>query len=137
MVWMRSLVFQVELTEAHGLVVQRNDESAMNQGLLLIEELLVLAVEVQRLFEIALHEVANSYLVNCNFGALEVIEQLRAEIQPFQEFDGSVEFASVFLNKGHAKGHVGFSLDISYFYARSRFHLHILKLAHLILSHTF
>lgn len=97
----------------------------------------MLAVEVQRLFEIILHVVANSYLVNSDFGALEVIEQLCAEIQPFQEFDGSVVFASVLLDECHAKGHMCFSLNISHFYTRSRFHLHILKLAHLILCHTF
>ena len=45
----------------------------MNQGLLLIQELLMLAVEVQRLFEIILHIVADSYLVNSNFGAFKVI----------------------------------------------------------------
>jgi len=137
MVRIRSLVFQVELSEAHGLVIQRNDEATMNQGLLLVQELLMLAVEVQRLFEIILHVVANSYLVNSDFGALEVIEQLCAEIQPFQEFDGSVVFASVLLDECHAKGHMCFSLNISHFYTRSRFHLHILKLAHLILCHTF
>ena len=30
-----------------------------------------------------------------------------------------------------------FSLNVAYFYTRSRFHLHILKLAHLILCHAF
>ena len=97
----------------------------------------MLAVEVQRLFEIILHVVADSYLVDGDFSAFKVVEQLRAEIQPLQEFDGGVVLASVFLDEGHAKGHMCFSLNVTHFDARSRFHLHILKLAHLILGHTF
>lgn len=109
----------------------------MDQGLLLIQELLVLAVEVQRLFEILLHVVADSYLVDGDLSAFKVVEQLRAEIQPLQEFDGGVVLASVFLDEGHAKGHMCFSLNVTHFDARSRFHLHILELAHLILRHAF
>ena len=97
----------------------------------------MLAVEVQRLFEIILHVEADSYLVDSYFSAFKVIQKLRAEIQPLQEFDGCVVFASVFLNECHAKGHVCLSLNITHFYARARFHLHILKLTHLILCHTF
>ena len=97
----------------------------------------MLAVEVQRLFKIIFHVVANSNFVNGDFSSLKVVKKLRAEIQPFQKFDSGVVFLSVFLDECHTKGHVSFPLNITYFNTRSCFHLHILKLIHLVLGHTF